>query len=206
VAARQLPIGRRAAPRDREDLPVSYWPSCRAWSKGAWPAPRVYAIAVDFIAHTDARLDRENLVRYVEATRRSAPLTIGELWAIPIMLRLALVENLRRLARQERARASSAIGPTPGPTADRPGARAAGAGPSRWLADLATSSQELDDGFVVQLVRGCATPDAPVGQAFAWIDERLGELETSVEEAIRRERNRQAVNQSRSATASPACG
>ncbi|HEY3111653.1 MAG TPA: hypothetical protein VGL23_23050, partial [Chloroflexota bacterium] len=87
-----------------EDLPVSYLAELPRLADGRLAGrPRVYAIAVDFIAHTDARLDRENLVRYVEGYQEIAALTIGELWAIPIMLRLALVENLRRLARQERA-------------------------------------------------------------------------------------------------------
>src|ERR671930_273367 len=50
-----------------EDLPVSYLAELPRLADGRLAGrPRVYAIAVDFIAHTDARLDRENLVRYVE--------------------------------------------------------------------------------------------------------------------------------------------
>ena len=55
-------------------------------------------MAVELIRHTDSRLDRAKLVRFINSFQAVAPLTIGELWAWPSMLRLALIENLRRLA------------------------------------------------------------------------------------------------------------
>ena len=60
--------------------------------------PRVYDIALEAIAHGDGRVDAESLRRFVAAYQTVAPLKLGELWAIPIMLRLALIENLRRVA------------------------------------------------------------------------------------------------------------
>src|SRR5205085_529221 len=60
--------------------------------------PRVYDIALEAIAHGDGRIDGEGLRRFVAAYQTVAPLKLGELWAVPIMLRLALVENLRRVA------------------------------------------------------------------------------------------------------------
>ncbi|HET6498752.1 MAG TPA: glucoamylase family protein, partial [Coriobacteriia bacterium] len=48
--------------------------------------------------HTDARIDGESLRRFVDGFQEHAPLTIGEVWAVPIMLRVALVENVRRLS------------------------------------------------------------------------------------------------------------
>ena len=59
---------------------------------------RVYAMAVSLIRHGDSRLDRQRLLRFVNSYQTVAPLTIGELWAWPSMLKLALIENLRRLA------------------------------------------------------------------------------------------------------------
>jgi cellobiose phosphorylase len=59
--------------------------------------PRVYGIALELIAHSDSRLDAESVTRFVTAYQTVAPLTLGELWAVAIMLRLGLVENLRRL-------------------------------------------------------------------------------------------------------------
>ena len=68
------------------------------------------------ISHGDGRMDAEALQRFVAAYQTVAPLTLGELWAIPIMLRLALIENLRRVA--ARIAGPHAIGtwPTTGPT------------------------------------------------------------------------------------------
>ncbi|MDD5305562.1 MAG: hypothetical protein PHS14_20880 [Elusimicrobia bacterium] len=58
---------------------------------------RVYALAVELIRHSDSRLYASQLVRFLNGFQTVAPLTIGELWAWPSMLRLALLENLRRL-------------------------------------------------------------------------------------------------------------
>src|SRR5207302_3027146 len=55
---------------------------------------------LELIAHSDSSLDEGNITRFVRAFQTVAPLSIGELWAVPIMLRLGLVENLRRLAEQ----------------------------------------------------------------------------------------------------------
>lgn len=60
--------------------------------------PRVYDIALKTIAHGDGRVDPASLRRFVAAYQTVTPLKLGELWAIPIMLRLALIENLRRIA------------------------------------------------------------------------------------------------------------
>src|ERR1700754_1978025 len=60
--------------------------------------PRVYDLALEAIAHADGRLSRGTLSRFVAAYQTGQPLKLGELWAFPIMLRLALIENLRRVA------------------------------------------------------------------------------------------------------------
>jgi cyclic beta-1,2-glucan synthetase len=79
--------------------------------------PRVYDIALEAIAHGDGRLDAESLRRFVAAYQTLAPLKLGELWAVPIMLRLALLENLRRVA--ARLAASTAERDLAGTWADR---------------------------------------------------------------------------------------
>ena len=60
--------------------------------------PRVYAIALEIISHGDGRVDPENLLSFVAAYQSVSILKLGELWAIPIMVRLALIENLLRVA------------------------------------------------------------------------------------------------------------
>ncbi|WP_457322156.1 hypothetical protein, partial [Stenotrophomonas sp. P5_B8] len=60
--------------------------------------PRVYELSMQAIAHGDGRIDGDTLGRFIASYQSLAPLSLGELWAVPIMLRLALLENLRRMA------------------------------------------------------------------------------------------------------------
>ena len=96
----------------RDHLPGSYYRLLPKIAEGHLTGyPRVYGLVWAFVAHTDSRFELETLQRFVRAYQRVQPLTIGELWAVPIHLRIALVENLRRLSqlivrsRQARARA-----------------------------------------------------------------------------------------------------
>ena len=85
----------------RQDLPRGYdavLPKLEGAPLSGYP--RVYALAVTLIAHTDSELDEPRITRFVQAFQEIIPLTIGELWALPTMLRLVLLENLRRLAEQ----------------------------------------------------------------------------------------------------------
>jgi cyclic beta-1,2-glucan synthetase len=83
----------------RQDLPRGYYRELpKLASRDRAGDARVYAIAVELMRHSDSRLDRQQLVRFLDSFQTVAPLTIGELWAWPSMLKLALIENLRRLA------------------------------------------------------------------------------------------------------------
>jgi len=60
--------------------------------------PRIYDLALELISHMDGRVDSDNASQFVAAYQSIEPLKLGELWAFPIMLQLALLENLRRIA------------------------------------------------------------------------------------------------------------
>ncbi|UCH54326.1 MAG: DUF3131 domain-containing protein, partial [Pseudomonadota bacterium] len=62
--------------------------------------PRIYDLALELISHMDGRVDSDNATQFVVAYQSAEPLKLGELWAFPIMLQLALLENLRRVALQ----------------------------------------------------------------------------------------------------------
>ncbi|MDO8547913.1 MAG: hypothetical protein Q7R68_11220, partial [Nitrospirales bacterium] len=83
----------------RDDLPPGFYRQLPKLAAGhLQDYPRVFGVAWAFVAHTDSRFDPELLRRFVAAYQRVQPLTIGELWAVAITLRVVLVENLRRLA------------------------------------------------------------------------------------------------------------
>ena len=105
----------------KNDLPPGYYRRLPKLAEGPLQGyPRVFGVAWAVIAHTDSAFDIQKLTRFVEAYQRVQPLTIGELWALAITLRITLVENLRRLAEEIMAQqsavqlADSARGPDPG--------------------------------------------------------------------------------------------
>jgi cyclic beta-1,2-glucan synthetase len=83
----------------RDDLPRGYYRQLPKLSEGHLEGyPRVLGLAWAYVAHTDSRFDPQTLCRFVRAYQRVQPLTIGELWAVAITLRIVLVENMRRAA------------------------------------------------------------------------------------------------------------
>jgi cyclic beta-1,2-glucan synthetase len=102
----------------RQDLPGGYYHELPKLKGGPHDGkPRVYALALELIEHTDGRIDLEQLTRFVLAYEAGAPLSIGEIWAIPIMLRVGLIQNLGRLRwrsayrRSDRSRTVDALCP-----------------------------------------------------------------------------------------------
>ena len=83
----------------RESLPTGYYRELPELASGNLAGyPRVYELAITLISHSEGRVDLDNVSGFVAAFQRVAPLTIGELWAVPAMLRLGLIENVRRMA------------------------------------------------------------------------------------------------------------
>ena len=82
----------------RESLPGGYYRELPELASGPLTGyPRIYEIAISLISHSEARIDAENVDLYVEAFQSVTPLTLGELWALPAMLRMALIESVRRM-------------------------------------------------------------------------------------------------------------
>ncbi|HEX6063947.1 MAG TPA: hypothetical protein VFZ04_06970, partial [Longimicrobiales bacterium] len=82
----------------RESLPRGYYQELPRLSAGPLAGyPRVYELATTLISHTEARVDLDNVEAFVRAFQDERPLSIGELWSVPAMLRLALIESVRRM-------------------------------------------------------------------------------------------------------------
>lgn len=87
------------------DLPATYYSELPKLTAGEAAAagevePRVYDLARAFLEREEFQFDSERLARYVMAYQQQADLTMGELWALPIMARLLLLENLAHAAAQ----------------------------------------------------------------------------------------------------------
>ena len=160
--------------------------------------PRVYALALELIAHADGRVDGDSLASFIAAYQKHAPLALGELWAIPIMLRLALLENLRRVAvRVERSQSERAAA---GEWAARL-TRVAEENPSSLVIELgelaraAIKTDQLSAGFVAELHRRLQGQQAGIALVLQWLDQRLGERHMTVAELIRADQQQLAADQ-----------
>jgi len=157
--------------------------------------PRVYDIALEAIAHGDGRLDAESLRRFVAAYQTVVPLKLGELWAIPIMLRLALLENLRRVA--ARIAAGTAERDLAGAWADRMIEIAGRDAKSLILAtaDMARSNPPMASSFVAELARRLQGQGAALALPLTWIEQRLSELDLTIEQLVQSQTREQAADQ-----------
>ncbi|PYT07444.1 MAG: glycosyl transferase, partial [Acidobacteria bacterium] len=175
----------------REDLPPGYYRDLPKLAAGHLKDyPRVFGLAWAFVAHTDSQFDPEALLRFVRSYQRVQPLTIGELWAIAITLRVVLIENLRRLA--ERVVAGRKARQEADALADRLLGLEVGAKAGEdLLADLAR--HPLPRAFAVQLVQRMRDQDPAVTPALRWLDERLAEQNTTPDEIVRAEHQAQAA-------------
>jgi cyclic beta-1,2-glucan synthetase len=81
-----------------ESLPRGYYRELPVLSEGSLSGyPRVYELAITLISHTEGRVDLDSLELFVAAFQQVSPLSIGELWAVPAMLRLGCLESVRRM-------------------------------------------------------------------------------------------------------------
>ncbi len=166
----------------REDLPDQFY---RELPKLTTGEPRVYALAIELITHTDSALDEERIIRFVREFQTITPLSIGEVWAVPIMLRLGLVENLRRLsaqmlaARRCRFEAQEILD----------------IWKKRGELTIDLSSLERCAPLVLKLLTQMQEKDSPFAGGLKELERRLTEHNLSAHDAVHFEHQRQAANQ-----------
>jgi len=174
----------------RLDLPPGYYCQLPKLSDGPFAEyPRVFGLAWAFVAHTDSHFETATLCRYVRAYQEVQPLTIGELWAVAITLRIVLIENLRRLA--DLIVSSAAARQQADLLADcLLGVRGALAEP------ISVVLAEYEDGplpgaFAVQLSHRLHEQGAAIIPALAWLNQRLSAQGSTIEDVVRDEHQRQ---------------
>ena len=176
----------------RDDLPPGYYRMLPKLAIGPFAGyPRVFGLAWAFVEHTDSYFNPQILRRFIDAYQRVQPLTIGELWAVAITLRIELIENLRRLAHQitagRAARADADL------LTDR--LLESGSARSALEADISTrSSGLLSELFAAQLAKRLRDQDPRTTPALGWLEERLRQQGSSVEEVVRHAQQRQGAS------------
>ena len=157
--------------------------------------PRVYDIALETISHGDGRLDRESLSSFVTAYQTITALKLGELWAIPIMLRLALIENLRRVA--SRIATDRMDRDVAGHWADQM-TEVAEKDPKNLIlviADMARSSPPMTTSFVSEFARRLQGQSPALALPLTWIEQHLSESNLTIEQLVQSGTQQQAADQ-----------
>ncbi len=186
----------------RQDFPPHYEKELPHLTRGDLAGyPRVYSIATSLVAHTDSNPDMDTLKLFLGAYQSVAPLSIGEIWAIPVAMRVALIENLRRLAgrmevaRRERAKADaltqrvlSALETATGLPEREAIAEAVLKAPER-------RELRINPTFAVRLIQRLRDVDPSLSTVHRWIEEGLAAQGLTVESAVLSEHQRQTTAQ-----------
>ena len=157
--------------------------------------PRVYDIVLELISHVDAQIDAEPLRAFVLAYQTVSSLKLGELWAVPIMLRLALIENLRRVtarlmvARHDRDLADLWVDRLQDMAEKHPSHLVV------VVADMAKAELPLSSAFVAEFCQRLSRQHPVVHLARSWLEQRLAEHGLAIEQLVHLESQNQAADQ-----------
>jgi cellobiose phosphorylase len=185
----QIQMARRHLPRGySRELP-------RLLSGASSGLPRVYDIVLELIAHVDAQIDEGQLSAFIAAYQTVSLLKLGELWAIPIMLRLGLIENLRRVttrlahAREDRNLADTWVDRLQDTAESNPSLLVI------VVADMAKGGLPLTSSFVAEFCQRLSRQSPELHIARSWLEQRLVEHGLSIEQLVHQESQNQAADQ-----------
>lgn len=155
--------------------------------------PRIYGLAIHLVEHLDGQLDAESVAAFVGAYQSGQPLNLGELWAFPISLRLALIENLRRAAARlaDRRRDWDEGMAWAERILDQ-----VEANPRQLihlLAEFAETRRELSAPFLAELTSRLQGQGSSVAIVLNWIEQALAEESTTVAQRLHRDSHQQAA-------------
>ena len=180
----------------REHLPAGYSRQLPRLRTGRLEGhPRVYELAFELVSHTDGRVDMENLSRFIRAYQGVGPLRMGELWAVPIMLRLALLENLRRVAyriasrRRDRDRALGWVKQFLDVVQTQPRNLITA------LADFVREAPPLSQAFIAEVAAGLQGQHASLALVTGWLEQELAEKGQTCGLILQAESHDQAADQ-----------
>ena len=156
--------------------------------------PRVYEIAIELIAHTDGRLDLSMLELMLAQYQRVAPLTIGELWAMPAMLRMGFLENVRHMSLRAAADAADTRAADALVTRLLDSEDAGGDALARELNAFINTPPNLSAAFLTRFLQQIRSRRADF-TPLLWIEQWIADEVMTVEEAVQRSTQHLAVTQ-----------
>ncbi len=179
----------------RTSMPKGYYQELPKLAAGTLAGyPRVYELAIELIAHTEGHIDTDNITLFVGEYQKIASLGMGELWAVPTMLRLGLVENIRRMALRVAARLKEVESADEWAAKLRDASERSPEELTRALSAFIDGHPRLTPTFVarfLQQTRSYHTNFTPL----VWLEQWLAEDGPSAEEAVTRSNRRIALTQ-----------
>ncbi|KAA0890020.1 GH36-type glycosyl hydrolase domain-containing protein [Pusillimonas sp. ANT_WB101] len=176
----------------RRDLPPGFYRQLPKLASGPFEGyPRVLGIAWAFVAHTDSNFDPNVMASFIAAYQTVQPLTIGELWAIAITLRIVLVENLRRLADELGTARKARI------EADELANRllkSVEESPAPDIKALTRDYGVLSEMFAAQLAKRLRNLDPDKTPALDWLEQHLALQGSSVDTVVQKALQRQGAS------------
>jgi hypothetical protein len=157
--------------------------------------PRVFDMILELISHVDAQIEAGPLGAFIDSYQSVDTLKLGELWAIPIMLRLGLIENLQRIAgRLDTAREDCEMALL---WVNRL-QEMAESNPSRLVivvADMAKSDLSLSPAFVAEFCLRVSQGSPLLQLARSWLEHVLIEQGRPIELLVHLDSQNQAADQ-----------
>jgi cyclic beta-1,2-glucan synthetase len=185
----QIQMARRHLPRGyNRELP-------RLGTGASAGLPRIYDIVLELISHVDAQIDAGPLSAFIAAYQTVESLKLGELWAIPIMLRLGLIENLQRittrltLAGRDRDVAELWVDRLQDMAERHPSQLVV------VVAEMARADLPLSSSFVVEFCQRLARRSPVLYLARTWLEQRLVEQGSTIEHFVELESQQLAADQ-----------
>ncbi len=157
--------------------------------------PRVYVIATEIISHSDGRIDVASLHDFITEYQKGRELTLGELWAVPIMLRLALLENLGRVAiriavgRKDSALANDWAKRIIATVEKNPEDLVL------IIADMARSNPPMVSAFVAEFARKLQWMGPELSLPLSWVEQHLSASNQTTSSMVLEENQKQAADQ-----------
>ncbi|MFL0268601.1 GH36-type glycosyl hydrolase domain-containing protein [Candidatus Clostridium radicumherbarum] len=175
----------------KHNMPAAYYKGLPIIKRGIMKGyPRAYHIAVELISHSDGRLDEDTIEGFINAYQKNTILLMGELWALPIMIRIALIQNISKISENiiytEEEKLKGEL------LADRLITAVNSGKLEEELNKLEESEISFNSHLTESFIKVLRDNGVDNSDIYSWLDKRLEVKETTAEKIINTEHQKQA--------------
>ncbi|SET37424.1 Cellobiose phosphorylase [Natronincola peptidivorans] len=148
--------------------------------------PRAYEIALEYISHTDGKLEEKLLISYIKAYQSQRVMTIAEVWSLSLMIRCALIENIRIVCEKIHEKH----------TAWQKAEKSALLLEEEMIQAIKqniTLQGRVNAPYIEHLLRVLRHKDLETGEVVTYLEKKLKDFNTSIKELVDEEHKEQAA-------------